>query len=146
MTMVIALKHPVLGYCLCLDSYFTGDCVCQADQERSITTNDSPAQCCGDCATDVTQKSTASTAAESDPCDGCTQHLKVAVDDFVWQNSHDTPSDTSQPIVDQSQYFHETVKFHEASYYSPVSIRGDPPPGWHHSELPLYLRHAELRL
>ncbi len=35
MALLITLKNPVLGYCLCLDAYFTGDCVCQVEEATS---------------------------------------------------------------------------------------------------------------
>ncbi|MCP5536174.1 MAG: hypothetical protein H7A51_08045 [Akkermansiaceae bacterium] len=145
MIMLIALKHPVLGYCLCLDAYFTGDCVCQHETRPSAKRLGS-APTCPDCCPDQSQGNTDTPREPSEPCDDCTAHLTVDVGDFVWDNSNDTPADTGSTILPPLAYA-EPATAHPAAvidYRKP--IRGDPPPYPTVSKVPLFLRHSVMRL
>ena len=139
MALLITLKHPVLGYCMCLDSYFSGDCVCQVEETKSNDTSPSSG-CCASCETDTSQESpTAPT-----PCDDCTEHLNVDVGDFVWQITDPVP-DNAQTLIPFPTYL-TSSDLHVPS--NPVGttmqIRGSPPLRW--QNIPLYLRHSVLRL
>lgn len=159
MAVVITLKHPVLGYCMCLDAYFTGDCSCQAASASSVdsaSTTDQPKPCCTSCASksasqvaekpaDVTSDSR-STATQPDPCDDCVKQLIVDVGCFHWQHSDDIPSDTEVLLPSMATVEKQTSK--SPALFSPTTaIRGDPPPpDVVRYDLPLFLRLAVLRL
>jgi hypothetical protein len=142
MTLLITLKHPVLGYCLCLDSYFTGDCVCQAEKKSADPTakQDSPCPSC--CSTSEAENNEDIPAPT--PCDDCTEHLLVDVGDFVWNVSDDVPSDTETFLLTPT-FDLCSVQLPLASLHTTASARGDPPPG-QNDGVPIYLRHRVLRL
>lgn len=137
MAMLIALKHPVLGYCLCIDSYYAGDCVCAVDTPTTATPPCSSS--CSTCETSAGQD-----AASPEPCSDCTQLLLVNVGDFVWHASDDIPSDSATPLT-SPEYDLCSKPLPMASQHSTIRNRGDPPPDLF-SGTPLYLRNLVLRL
>ena len=70
MTLLITLKHPVLGYCLCIGEYVSMDCACEVEIKPVCTNCDSPS-----CNTETPS-----------PCDDCFSGLNIDVGDFVWEN------------------------------------------------------------
>ena len=144
MTLLVTLKHPVLGYCFCVDAYFTGDCVCQLDKETQATTLE-PTCPSGCCASVLTDNSSENHSESQKPCDDCTTHLFVDVGDFVWHSSVDVPSDTELPYTPVLTAI-ETMWVGHGSFPMPDSIRGDPPPLICQYSSPIYLRHRVLRL
>ena len=152
MTLLIALKHPVLGYCLCLNSYFTGDCVCQVEKSQPDNTSAAKEKATSPCPSCCASSETVETDNDQDtpvepiPCDDCTEHLNIDVGDFVWQSSDKVPSDSELTVALPISIAALELNLPIASYYSPMSIRGDPPPGLYDTALPLYLKHSVLRL
>lgn len=139
MTLLITLKHPVLGYCLCLNSYFAGDCC-------SIQEVDQPAPCSG-CCSEV--ESTAHLATEPQkPCGDCAEILNIDVGDFVWNASNQLPDANQDSNTPPSIDFSNTLSA-QAHQLAAAPIRGSPPSGnleLYPQKLPLYLRHSVLRL
>lgn len=139
MAMVITLKHPVLGYCLCLDTYFAGNCVCAPTGPTAENTG-----CHGCCSTSETEGNQA-----PEPCEDCTNPLSIDTGDFVWDGSHKIPSENSSEnpantllfSTEQSLTFQELTDAH-------MAIRGSPPPIdiTLSTSVPIYLRHSVLRL
>lgn len=148
MTLLITLKHPVLGYCFCLESYFTSDCVCQleknatAEPEKSDVSSD---QTCSDCCASCDAKTSDDTPDKPSPCDDCTESLSIDVGSFVWDGSHEIPSDT-ESLLPVPVYALDIIGIPAASAHSEIAARGDPPPILSSGSIPLYLRHAVLRL
>ncbi len=138
MAMLIALKHPVLGYCLCLDSYIAGDCVCEV--EKPATDSASHDSSCNTCCSETESHNDPA----SSPCDDCTQHLMVDVGDFVWQVSDKIPSDT-ETLLPPHDFDLRSVQLPLASLHTTAPARGDPSPGLT-GRTPIYLRHSVLRL
>lgn len=153
MTMVITLKHPVLGYCLCLDAYFTGDCKCQLEQaakptDQPTTAEASSSKCTSCCGTEAAdhKKTTTEKQKPTEPCDDCVKQLIVDVGDYVWHGSDQLPVASEFTIPPFSYSIIELSSPSNLAFYSPVSIRGDPPPGLHDSDIPHYLSHSVMRL
>lgn len=152
MALLITLKHPVLGYCLCLDSYFTGNCVCQftppQPRDNSAVEEKTGSACPGCCANSVTSEPDHKQGApvEPVPCDNCTKHLNIDVGDFVWQSSDKIPLATETTSAIPYNFTIQEFKHASASHGNSMSIRGDPPPGLYAIALPLYLRLSVLRL
>lgn len=140
MAMLITLKHPVLGYCLCLDSYHAGNCVCHAEKNAKQTPEPKASSCSGCCSTAEVGEEQGAT----EPCNECNELLVVEVGDFFWNAQDDIPSDTeishTAPTFDL-----DLAQLPLASLHTTVSTRGDPPPRLLGS-VPLYLRHSVLRL
>ena len=141
MALLIALKHPVLGYCLCIDSYFAGNCACQAEQP--VTTALDNATCPGCCPSGASGL-TAPEFAEQSPCSVCEEVLMVDVGDFIWHGGNEMPEGgesvaTSPAIADAASVLPK------AYVKAAMSARGDPPPILR-AGMPLYLRHSILRL
>lgn len=147
MTLLIALKHPVLGYCLCLDAYFTGGCVCQTaklEKQQVSRTDTAKPGCPGCCSPPAAEQTPQSPADPQDPCDDCTKHLSIDVGDFVWSVSDgvpDTPECQLPAVVCRPTDFPRSG----SAAYAPASARGAPPPFLAQST-PLHLRHCVLRL
>ena len=150
MALLITLKHPVLGYCLCLDAYFTGDCVCQVEKPAApAVSQDSASTCpsaCANCALQVENENSVDTDSQPLPCDDCTKHLNLDVGDFVWQSTAYVPADTGFWLPLPAAFAPDAVQFSLVLKDTPMSIRGGPPPGLIDDGLPLYLRHSVLRL
>lgn len=152
MALLITLKHPVLGYCICLDAYFTGDCVCETQKKESVSTlknGESPhPQCCSNCITDESETDSSSATNNPSPCDDCTKHLNIDVDDFVWNASDQLPSDANDFPSLASNFSDQGAELPTTSVDTALPIRGDPPPELvqYDTDLPLYLRHSVLRL
>ena len=149
MTMVITLKHPVLGYCMCLDAYFTGGCACQSSMSASLKPtkstdddSDSNTSCCGSCASIV---ETQEPDTPPEPCDDCVKQLIVDVGQFHWQSSDNLPSDTETLLPAQPTFWTKIQTSHTA-FYTPTAIRGDPPPDLARCDLPIFLMHSVFRL
>lgn len=146
MTLLITLKHPVLGYCLCLDAFFAGDCVCQVDT-KTITPDSQVKEsgCCSSCET-APAEAVSSELAEQTPCNGCTEHLNIDVGDFIWQNTQYVSTDDSLTAPSPVSFEPQSLAYPKSHYSPTTPIRGGPPPG-HLAHLPpLYLRLAVLRL
>ncbi|BDS05159.1 hypothetical protein NT6N_01990 [Oceaniferula spumae] len=147
MALLITLKHPVLGYCLCLNSYFTGDCICEVSKKSAFTPVSSEcAECCS--GLDLAQSET----IKPKPCDDCSKRLSVEVNDFVWTATDELP-DASQGVhLDTPSYgAHDAIFASQLATLTCGPIRGDPPPQEfsapaHSQGLPLYLRHSVLIL
>jgi len=151
MTMVITLKHPVLGYCLCLDAYFTGDCKCQfekADQAVKPTADESSSSNCASCCGVETVAKNQPTTEKKPiiPCDDCVKQLVVEVGDYAWSGSDQLPANSEFPIPHLPFTLEDLSWSAHLTFYSPMSIRGDPPPGLHDSDIPHYLSHSVMRL
>ncbi len=146
MALVVTLKHPVLGYCLCLDSYFAGDCVCQAEEVPAVS-DIVTTSCCSNCqANEVAETETDSTTVPGapTPCDDCTEHLNVDVGDFVWHSTDQVP-DNGETFIPFPAYLATTnLQVPSASVGTTMQIRGSPPLRW--QNIPIYLRHSVLRL
>jgi len=143
MALLITLKHPVLGYCLCLDSYFTGDCVCQT--EETPVASDMPKSCCSSCqANEVTKTDSDSIPSIPAPCDDCTEHLNIDVDDFVWQSTDQVPDNAATLIPFPAYLATTTLQTPSIPVGTTMPIRGSPPFRW--QNIPIYLRHSVLRL
>lgn len=155
MTMVITLKHPVLGYCMCLDAYFTGDCSCQvALMDTSATASDQstppPKPCCSSCTSEAASQkpdtpTTSTQSTEPAPCDDCVKQLVVDVGQFYWQSLDDVPSDTETLIVPHPVQPEKTAS-PPIVFRASTAIRGDPPPDIVGYKRPIYLRHSVFRL
>ena len=154
MTLLITLKHPVLGYCLCLDAYFTGDCTCQSAELAPAATKKLSNSCCASCAettqqdqtTQNTESAPAQPAVSKVPCDECTEYFNLDVGDFLWASSDQIPADSEWLTLNTPAYPQSTTVVMSPSFYTAAPIRGDPPPGTLSDSIPRYLRHAELRL
>lgn len=166
MTLLITLKHPVLGYCICLDAYFTGACQCQsqstnpADSSNLVRLSQFPRTSCKSCCTSKTDKKSVSSIgsplssdesaqsrSENTPCDDCVKQLVVDVGDYHWQSSGDLPDAAEsviQPVSFQSAYHPWLCQ--QTILDGSMSSRGDPPPGVHHSDIPHRLEHSVFRL
>lgn len=157
MALTITLKHPVLGYCMCLDSYFTGACECQV-VTVTVKVTESPESsadancpsCCSasSCETSSESIECSDISEESAPCDDCVKQLVIDVGEFIWHGSDKLPIDvatTLPPTLLLSPEF-DLLLAANFSYYTPMSIRGDPPLGIYHSDLPHYLSHSVMRL
>ncbi len=136
MAMVITLKHPVLGYCLCLDTYFAGNCLCQ-----SAVPTPEQSTCQGCCSTSDTSEDNIPT-----PCDDCMQSLSIDTDDFVWDNSYKISSEHGSP----APFFatNQFLTWRELAGTA-IAIRGSPPSEEDHplrNRAPIYIRHSALRL
>lgn len=146
MTLLITLKHPVLGYCLCLDTYFTGGCVCE--EQKPVTTNPSsdlsPTSCCSSCE-NTPREQTPDTPTAPGPCDDCTEHLSIDVGDFVWHSSCDIPSD-SETDAKPTAFDHDEAQQRQTIAQTAQPIRGDPPPVIRTGNTPMYLRYGVWRL
>ena len=151
MTLLITLKHPVLGYCLCLDSYFTGGCTCGTAQPNPQPTSglkNATESCCTSCGSNSAGKAHSDTfaAVSTDPCDDCTEYFNLEVGDFLWDATDDV-SGESIFSVPASQVYPQSMMLAESSIFSTAApIRGDPPPGTLCDSVPIYLRHSVLRL
>ncbi|MGB0990916.1 MAG: hypothetical protein ACPG32_00430 [Akkermansiaceae bacterium] len=151
MTLLITLKHPVLGYCLCVDSFFAGDCSCEVAQKAQKKTS-SATQSCSHCCQETACNTPADgSLAPAAPCDDCSKRLSIDVDDFVWNGTVQVPNDP-QLLDDGSSHYGADLVFSgaQAPAFASGPIRGDPPP---HSVaipaypgLPVYLRYSVLRL
>ena len=154
MAMVITLKHPVLGYCLCLDAYFTSDCKCSFEQAAKPSVNEStPSNCSSCCGTEAadnhqatTEKNTSNPPNSSVPCDDCVKQLVVEVGDYVWHGSGQLPASSEFPIPNTPFATKDLSWTSNLTFYSPLSIRGDPPPRLHDSDIPHRLSHSVMRL
>jgi len=146
MTLLITLKHPVLGYCLCLDAYFTGDCTCQTIQQAT-TSQDPVSPCCASCAAETqNDQTTQSEAGKQAPCDECTHYLNLDVGDFLWDSS-DQVSDGLAALALDTPAYQPSIELALSPRFSMAApIRGDPPPRILIDSVPLYLRHLVLRL
>jgi len=141
--MLITLKHPVLGYCLCLDAYFAGDCVCQTEEAPAVS--DLLTSCCPSCqANEMAETNSESVPSVPVPCDDCTEHFNVDVGDFVWQSTDQVP-DNAQTLIPFPAYL-ATATLHtpSVSVGTTMQIRGSPPLRW--QNIPIYLKHSVLRL
>jgi len=146
MTLLITLKHPVLGYCLCLDAYFTGDCTCQTVQQTT-TIQDPVAPCCASCAAETQADPTSQDeAGEKAPCDECTHYFNLDVGDFLWDGSDQVPAGLETLALNTPAYPPSIVLAYSPRFSTAAPIRGDPPPETLIDSVPLYLRHLVLRL
>jgi len=144
MTLLITLKHPVLGYCLCLDSYFAGDCVCQAE-ETPVTSDIMSTSCCSSCqANEVAEADSEPIPTVPSPCDDCTEHLNVDVDDFVWESTDQVPDNAETLIPFPAYLATTTLQIPNVPIGTTMQIRGSPPFRW--QNIPIYLRHSVLIL
>lgn len=148
MALLVILKHPVLGYCFCLDSYFTGDCICQVEKATpaAVAEKSTPPcpNCCAEACANVGQE--APSPKDPVPCDDCTKHLNVDVGDFVWQGSDKVPADNGSWLPLPASFAPDVEPFPVVLIDIPLSIRTGPPPGMIGDDLPLYLRLSVLRL
>ena len=149
MALLITLKHPVLGYCLCLNTYFTGDCVCKIEHKApSASQKKDPVDlpdCCSSCDLAANQESPPSDPS-SPPCDDCTEHFSIDVGDFVWSSPNEVPSDTETfTPVSFAKYDHLGA-FSNPFNNLPYPYWESPPEVTFHQSTPLYLRHSVLRL
>ncbi|MBT8044633.1 MAG: hypothetical protein KJO79_06760 [Verrucomicrobiae bacterium] len=150
MALLIALKHPVLGYCLCLDSYFAGNCACQmttVDQDTSAPQSHS---CCIDCSDHIAASTDSSTVEQKPlaPCNDCKEHFKIDVGDFVWQSTDKLSDDTGASNTTTASHPPGSFSLQaQTLVHNQSAIRGDPPSmSCRDGEIPLYLRHLVLRL
>ncbi|MBT8036837.1 MAG: hypothetical protein KJO21_04770 [Verrucomicrobiae bacterium] len=150
MVMLITLKHPVLGYCLCLDAYFTGDCICRdadATSPASPAASESSVPPCSTCCADACSASDdPPTPQPSTPCDDCIKHLNVDVGAFVWQSSGKIPADTTSWISFPIVWSPHTPSFPVVLTDATMAVRSGPPPDRIDDGPPLYLRNLVLRL
>lgn len=125
MTLLIALKHPVLGYCLCSDAYITSSSSCFSNEA-------SPCSGCSEIKTNVAPE----------PCTDCVEHFSIDVDDFLWEASDDSTDTTKRVELPLVQYPSFDNIARNAYIYSPTAIRGDPPPGVNENDIssPILLR------
>jgi hypothetical protein len=145
MALLITLKHPVLGYCLCLDSYFTGDCVCQVEKPQTVSDAKEPAAPCPNCASCEAEINTnQNSPVKPVPCDDCTEHLNIDVGDFVWQSTDQVPDNAEMLIPFPDYLAATTVQIPSISVGTTMQIRGSPPFRW--QNIPIYLRHSVLIL
>lgn len=149
MTLLIMLKHPVLGYCFCMDTYFASDCDCACELvEKPKAQPTDTSDCCesGSCPMSSPSDSEEAPCNPESPCDNCTKHVSIDVGDFLWQNSSEVPSDTElwvaiTPLVPAD------LDFADTSLPASISIRGKPPiVDCLAYSIPLYLRLGVLRL
>ena len=152
MTTIITLQHPVLGYCLCLDAYFTGDCNCQIVLSASETAEDHSTEttangCCASCNSQAKLASTPSALpkALSPPCTDCIKSLILDVGCFHWDSMDHAP-DASEAAKSMAMPAQIDDSPFTADFFAPTAIRGDPPPVVQCSNLPIYLRLGVLRL
>ncbi len=148
MALLIILKHPVLGYCLCLDSYFTGDCSCQVEQATPAAASETSTPSCPNCCDEACANRLQEAPSPKDPapCDDCKKHLNVDVGEFVWQGSDNIPTDNNSWVPLPASFAPDAEQFPVVLIDTPVSIRSGPPPGMIGDDLPLYLRLSALRL
>ncbi len=148
MALLIILKHPVLGYCLCLDAYFTGDCVCQVEQAAPAAASENLAPRCPDCCAQACTDDEQEAPSPKDPvpCDDCTKHLNVDVGEFVWHGSDKVPTDHGPWAPLPALLAPDVTRFADVWPDIPTSIRSGPPPGMIGHDPPLYLRLSVLRL
>lgn len=144
MTMLIALKHPVLGYCLCLDTYFAGKCNCQEVIQKSSdnASQQDVSSCSSCCQSDQEQNESSS----KEPCDDCVQTIVINVGDYLWAGmDYSSASDTAQDLTSSS--FTEPLAFgSQCQLAFAGGIRGSPPPGIIPPSIPIYLSQGVLRL
>jgi len=119
MAMVVTLKHPVLGYCLCLDTYFTGDCVCEVD---TVSSNEIIA-----CEDDCSATCAVSKKTDPSPCDDCTQQLTVETEDFIWAGAHKKIPVSNQNNKSTQTFVNDWLLSWQNIATHDVSIRGSPP-------------------
>ena len=142
MGLLIALKHPTLGYCLCVDSYFAGSCDCRTELPLKTASSDDAA-CSGCCPSSAYGSKTAGFAAQ-DPCTDCEDVLMIDVGDFLWHGSTEV-HEAGDSIATTPAFAQAAYQLPKALLKSAISARGDPPPTLG-AGIPLYLRHSVLRL
>lgn len=136
MTLLIALKHPVLGYCICLDSYSTTAC-CPIEEAKILA-----------CCDDANHSDESPLHHDEIPCDDCFQSFNVDVGDFFWNSTNDVP-DAEMSDLAASSFTNSSRESYPLTVFSiGLPARGDPPPGVNESSTasPLYLKHSVLRL
>lgn len=146
MTLLITLKHPVLGYCLCLDAYFANNCLCLPEKATHKPTPASKPAYQENCCSSTTA-STEISPEKQEPCEDCVELLALDVGDFVWKNTSPSPSDTEfHHLLPPAAFADKYLSPATASEHSVAAIRGSPPPDLYSGMPPLYLRHSVLRL
>lgn len=137
MALLITLKHPVLGYCLCLDSYFTVNCVCVEE--------DTPQNTCNGCCDTSHTQNTHHSPQKPTPCDDCTEHLTIDVGQFVWNSTNDIPADAESLFNIQAHQTNDSF-IHLSPFFLNRNFRSNPPPDYLIRNFPLSSRHDVLRL
>lgn len=128
MTLLITLKHPVLGYCMCERMYVAGDISCPVKDSAACS-------CCEN-------------SDDTEPCDDCMKHLNIDVGSFLWSGIDELPvgsENITPPLL-----FASIVDFDLTHRFlnTPLDTRGDPPLGLNASDssAPIFLRNSALRL
>lgn len=69
MTLVVAMEVPALKYCLCMDSFLVGGCVCESEQViEAFEPVSACASCCATRSENTPVKSICETPAETHQC------------------------------------------------------------------------------
>lgn len=129
MTLLVTMKHPVLGYCICNNSYNTSETTSPSEPSGSCL-------CC------------THEAGNTDPCEDCSMSISLDVGDFLWSTSLDDDAHTvsvnspspSLPNLLSSGELPRNVCSRV------LDTRDTPPPGVNASDenLPIFLRHSVL--
>ncbi len=167
MTLFITLQHPVLGYCYCLNTYFTGSCTCQAvKQVTRAAANDAdsameqaPASGCLSCCSGSENKSslttsdpeavvTSQSAAPLEPCDDCVESLVVDVGYYIWNASGKVPAEHQIQPEGPNPFHFITLSFQQRPQFVPHGLRAIPPPERPliASSVPLFIDQCVFRL
>jgi hypothetical protein len=128
MIALIALRLPVLGFCLCENDVILngGACCEEAATEQSS---------CGSCPEILCQ-------TEKKPCRDCVVILSLDPGDFQWTASQFSPSKEDPTPLDLPLNFCDDLPPKLTSRQCAAPIRGSPLLG----NVPLYLRIQVLRL
>jgi len=141
MTMIITLQHPVLGYCICIDDFFTADCACEVEP--------APPKQISSCSTDCCESSEMTEQQLPSPCDDCNESLTIETGDFLWANANQFTPDNSEEVIDSSPILpSDELLSWQSLTAGAIQIRGSPPPDYspQPSRLPIYLKHQAFRL
>ncbi len=141
MAMIITLQHPVLGYCVCIDDFFTAGCACEAEP--------APPKQVSSCATDCCKSNGAAEQKSPSPCDDCNESLTVETSDFLWVNANEFTPDNSEQAIDSTPILpSDQLLSWQSLTAGAIQIRGSPPSDHclQPSRLPIYLKHQAFRL
>lgn len=128
MIMLIALRLPVLGFCLC---------------ENHVIVNDG--NCCPEV---ICEQSTCDSCPESkvqtgiEPCSDCVVVLSLDPGDFQWSAAQFSPAEEDATPLPVPVSFHDDLFPKATSFSSAAPIRGSPPLG----NFAISLRTQVLRL
>ena len=130
MVALVALRLPVLGFCLCQNDLVLNSGTCCSEPESHLVQGS-----CGSC-------KECSANLEPAPCDDCVVVLSLDPGDFIWSATQFSPAAPSAVPLAAPAGSRDDVLLKSQVALAAGPIRESPPPG----SSPLSMRTQVLRL